>query len=61
MLPEPHAGRGRDGNQVAFEAVYSELLAVIDADDGPDAASFLDSATIDLYEQHDRSRRRHAG
>ncbi|MDF1595121.1 MAG: LysM peptidoglycan-binding domain-containing protein [Acidimicrobiia bacterium] len=50
-----------EGNQVAFEATYTELLAVTDADDGPDGASFLDPATIALYEQHNRSRRRHAG
>ena len=50
-----------EGNQVAFEATYTDLLAVTDADDGPDGASFLDPATIDLYEQHNRSRRRHAG
>lgn len=47
-----------EGNQVAFEAVYSELLAVVDADEGPDASSFLDPDTIELYEQESRSRRR---
>ena len=50
-----------EGNQVAFEAVYSELLAVIDADEGPDASSFLDPETIELYDQESRRRRRHAG
>jgi hypothetical protein len=50
-----------EGNQVAFEAVYSELLAVIDADEGPDASSFLDPATVELYEQKSRTRRREAG
>ena len=50
-----------EGNQVAFEAVYAELLAVVDADDGPDASSFLDPETIELYEQQTRKRRRHVG
>ena len=50
-----------EGNQVAFEAVYSELLAVVDADEGPDASSFLDPATVELYEQKSRTRRRQAG
>jgi two-component SAPR family response regulator len=47
-----------EGNQVAFEAVYSELLAVVDADEGPDASSLLDPDTIELYEQESRRRRR---
>jgi DNA-binding SARP family transcriptional activator len=50
-----------EGNQVAFEAVYSELLAVVDADEGPDASSFLDPETIELYERESRRRRREAG
>ena len=50
-----------EGNQVAFEAVYSELLAVVDADDGPDATSILDPETIELYEHESRRRRRQAG
>ncbi len=50
-----------EGNQVAFEAVYSELLAVVDADEGPDASSFLDPETIELYERESRRRRRQAG
>ena len=50
-----------EGNQVAFEAVFDELLAVVDADEGPDASSFLDPETIELYEQQSRKRRRHAG
>ncbi|MEX2622952.1 MAG: LysM peptidoglycan-binding domain-containing protein [Acidimicrobiia bacterium] len=50
-----------EGNQVAFEAIYSELMAVIDADEGPDAAGFLDPETIELYEAHNRRRRRQAG
>ncbi|MCH8899726.1 MAG: LysM peptidoglycan-binding domain-containing protein [Acidobacteria bacterium] len=50
-----------EGNQVAFEAVYAELLAVVDADEGPDASSFLDPETIELYEQQSRKRRRHVG
>ena len=50
-----------EGNQVAFEAVYSELLAVIDADEGPDASTFLAPETIELYERKSRRRRRQAG
>lgn len=50
-----------EGNQVAFEATYRELLAVIDADEGPDASSYLDPETTELYEQESRRRRRHAG
>ncbi|MDF1596202.1 MAG: LysM peptidoglycan-binding domain-containing protein [Acidimicrobiia bacterium] len=50
-----------EGNQVALEAVYTELLAVIDADEGPDAATFLDPKTVELYEGESRGRRRQAG
>ena len=50
-----------EGNQVALQAVYTELLAVIDADEGPDASTFLDPKTVELYEQGSRNRRRQAG
>jgi DNA-binding SARP family transcriptional activator len=50
-----------EGNQVALEAVYTELLAVVDADEGPDASTFLDPETVELYEQVSRNRRRQAG
>ena len=50
-----------EGNQVAFEATYRELLAVTDADQGPDASTYLDPETIDLYEQESRGRRRQVG
>jgi DNA-binding SARP family transcriptional activator len=50
-----------EGNQVSLEAVYSELLAVVDADEGPDASTFLDPETIELYEQQSSKRRRQAG
>jgi len=50
-----------EGNQVAFEATYRELLAVTDADEGPDATTYLDPETIDLYEQESRGRRRQVG
>ncbi|MEX1005671.1 MAG: LysM peptidoglycan-binding domain-containing protein [Acidimicrobiia bacterium] len=50
-----------EGNQVAFEAIYTELLAVVDADEGPNASSFLDPETTELYEQESRKRRRQAG
>jgi DNA-binding SARP family transcriptional activator len=50
-----------ENNQVALEAVYSELLAVIDADEGPDASTFLDPETVELYEQESRIRQRQAG
>ena len=49
------------GNQVAVKAIFSELLAVIDADDGPDVAAYLEPETIDLYEHMSRKRRRQAG
>ena len=49
------------GNQVAVKAIFSELLAVIDADDGPDVAAYLEPETIDLYEHRSRKRRRQAG
>jgi DNA-binding SARP family transcriptional activator len=49
------------GNQVAFEATYRELLAVTDADRGPDASAYLDPETTELYEQETRGPRRHAG
>lgn len=50
-----------EGNQVALEAVFTELVAVVDADDGPDAAGFLDPETIELYEQQSKRRRRRVG
>ncbi len=50
-----------EGNQVALEALYTELLAIIDADEGPDASTFLDPETVELYEQLSRKRRRQAG
>jgi DNA-binding SARP family transcriptional activator len=50
-----------EGNQVSLEAVYSELLAVIDADEGPDASTFLDPETVELYERESRKRQRQAG
>lgn len=50
-----------EDNQVSLEAIYSELLAVIDADEGPDSSTLLDPDTVELYEQVSRSRRRQAG
>ena len=50
-----------EGNHVALEATYQELLAVTDADDGPDSTTYLEPETIELYEQATRRRRRHAG
>lgn len=50
-----------EGNEVAFEATYRELLAVTDADEGPDASNYLDPETVDLYEQESRGRRRQVG
>jgi len=50
-----------EGNHVAFEATYEELLAVTDADDGPDAISYLEPETNELYERATRRRRRQAG
>ena len=46
------------GNSVAFEAIYGELLAVVDADEGPDVSTFLDPETIELYEQQSYKHRR---
>ncbi|MBA3361567.1 MAG: hypothetical protein H0T94_08920 [Acidimicrobiia bacterium] len=34
-----------EGNQTALDATFAELLAVVDADQGPDAAGFLDPET----------------
>jgi hypothetical protein len=50
-----------ENNQVALEAVYSELLAVVDADEGPDASTLLGPETVELYEQDSRKRQRQAG
>jgi nucleoid-associated protein YgaU len=50
-----------EDNHVALEALYAELLAVIDADEGPDASTFLDPETVELYEQVSHNRRRQAG
>lgn len=50
-----------EGNPVAFEAIYTELLAVVDADEGPDSSDFLDPETTKLYEEESRKRRRQAG
>ena len=44
-------------NPVALEAVYNELLTAVDADDGPDATTWLEPGTVELYEQHTRRRR----
>jgi len=45
-------------NPVALEAVYAELLTAVDADDGPDAATWLEPETVELYERHSRRHRR---
>ncbi len=42
------------------DATLEELTAVMDADDGPDAVTYLEQETIELYEQHRRNRRSHA-
>jgi hypothetical protein len=49
------------GSQVSLEAVYSELLAVIDAVEDLDASTFLAPEAIELYERESRRRRRKAG
>lgn len=41
-----------EGNQTALDAVFTELTTVVDADDGPDADSYLESETVELYERH---------
>jgi hypothetical protein len=41
---------GSEGYQVVFEAVHSELLVVVDADERLDASSLFDPDTIDPYE-----------
>jgi hypothetical protein len=48
-------------NPTALEAIYTELLTVIDTDEGPDASTLLDPETIQLYEQHTHQRRRRTG
>jgi hypothetical protein len=45
-----------ENNQTALDATIDELTAVMDADDGPDAATYLEEETIELYEQHRRRR-----
>ncbi len=45
-------------NPVALEAIYTELLTAVDADDGPDAATWLEPETVELYERHSRRHRR---
>ena len=50
-----------EGNQIALEAIYTELVAVVDAEEGPDAAGYLDPETIELYEENTRRNRRRAG
>jgi hypothetical protein len=45
-----------ENNQTALDATIDELTAIMDADDGPDAATYLEEETIQLYEQHRRRR-----
>ncbi len=49
-----------EDNQTALDATLEELTVVMDADDGPDAVTYLEQDTIELYEQHRRNRRSHA-
>lgn len=41
----------------AFDAIYAELTALVDADHGPDENGWLDPETADLYEKHRRGRK----
>ena len=41
-----------ENNPTALEAIYTELLATIDADEGPDASTLLEPETINLYEEN---------
>ena len=49
-----------EDNQTALDATLEELTAVMDADDGLDAVTYLEQDTNELYEQHRRNRRSHA-
>jgi nucleoid-associated protein YgaU/DNA-binding SARP family transcriptional activator len=49
-----------EDDQTALEATFNELVAVVDADQGPDTTSLLHPDTVQFYEKHSR-RRRHAG
>jgi two-component SAPR family response regulator len=44
----------------ALDAIYDELNALADHEEGPDATDWLDPETIDLYQSH-RQRRRQVG
>ncbi len=55
-----HAATAQN-NRFALEASYVELLAVIDADQGPDTTSYLNPATIEHHEEQTRKRQRQAG
>jgi nucleoid-associated protein YgaU/two-component SAPR family response regulator len=47
-------------DQLALDAIWNELNAIVDDDPGPDATDWLEAETIDLYESH-RPRRRRTG
>jgi hypothetical protein len=44
-------------NQTSLDAIYNQLTAVVNADQGPDATSWLDPETTELYEQNSRAGR----
>ena len=44
------------GNPTAVEAAYHQLIAITEADEGPDSTDLLDPETTQLYEQHRRLR-----
>ena len=48
-----------EDNQTALDATFKEHATLLDADDGPDVATYLEHETVELYEQHRRSRRSH--
>jgi hypothetical protein len=50
-----------ESDQTALDAIYNELTTIVDADEGPEATTWLDEETVELYEQHKRHRKRHAG
>ncbi|MGH8875654.1 MAG: AfsR/SARP family transcriptional regulator, partial [Acidimicrobiia bacterium] len=43
-------------NALEFEAIWRDLIRVVEADDGPGAYQWLEEETIALYERHSRRR-----
>lgn len=48
-------------DRIALDAVYNELIAIVDDEHGADATDLLESETINLYQQHRRPWKRDTG